>query len=173
VHRVVAEIELSDSDHDEDSEVDEDVSLPSNAVSCVLNEQRQDGSQNPQELVIIVPSDQEDEQKTDNVIKRKSSGSRRLVKRRPGANRRGRHMYECPDCGKKVQSNYNLRRHMMIHTGTKLRIKYSNTSTYHFLLNFPQVKDHSLVICASDVFGNSAILKSIVEGTHTIHNSFA
>lgn len=119
VHRVVAEIELSDSDHDEDSEVDEDVSLPSNAVSCVLNEQRQDGSQNPQELVIIVPSDQEDEQKTDNVIKRKSSGSRRLVKRRPGANRRGRHMYECPDCGKKVQSNYNLRRHMMIHTGER------------------------------------------------------
>ncbi|KAH8352058.1 hypothetical protein KR084_001567 [Drosophila pseudotakahashii] len=120
-HRIVAEIELSDSDQDPISEGEEEVSLPSNTVRCVLNEKDQKETQNkiPQDQVIIVHSDQEEEQESEQVIRKKSSTSRRSAKRRPYVNRRGRHLYECPDCGKKVQSNYNLRRHMMIHTGER------------------------------------------------------
>ncbi|XP_016991199.2 zinc finger protein 271 [Drosophila rhopaloa] len=120
-HRIVAEIELSDSDQDPISEAEEEVNLPSNTVRCVLNEQKQKESQvpSPQEQVIIVHSDQEEEQEPEAVIRKKPSTSRRSAKKRPYVNRRGRHLFECPDCGKKVQSNYNLRRHMMIHTGER------------------------------------------------------
>ncbi|XP_017004664.2 zinc finger protein 331 [Drosophila takahashii] len=120
-HRIVAEIELSDSDQDPISECEEEVNLPSNAVRCVLNEKKHKETQNqiPQDQVIIVHSDPEEQHESELVIRKKSSNSRRSAKRRPYVNRRGRHLYECPDCGKKVQSNYNLRRHMMIHTGER------------------------------------------------------
>ncbi|XP_017049022.1 zinc finger protein Xfin [Drosophila ficusphila] len=121
-HRIVAQIELSDSDQDANSEGEEDVALPLNTVSCVLSEQNQREARNPnpQEHVIVLHSDQEqDEPEPEQVIRKKPSSSKRSAKKRPYVNRRGRHLYACPDCGKKVQSNYNLRRHMMIHTGER------------------------------------------------------
>lgn len=35
---------------------------------------------------------------------------------------KGRQFFECYLCGKKVQSSYNLRRHMMIHTGENVKV---------------------------------------------------
>lgn len=106
--RIVAEIELSDSEQDVNSDGDD---LPLNTVSCVLESEKKTQDQQ----VIVLPSDEEEEQQQpQRTIRKKPSSSRR---KRSYVNRRGRHLYECPDCGKKVQSNYNLRRHMMIHTG--------------------------------------------------------
>jgi len=111
-HRIVAEIELSDSDQDPNSEGEEEVNLPSNTVRCILNEQEQMEihNQSPQDQVIIVPSDQEEDQESERVIRKKSSNSRRSAKRRPYVNRRGRHLFECPDCGndKTLEQNGNI-----------------------------------------------------------------
>lgn len=121
--RVVAKIDLSDdSDEcelvDEDGEgegdvVDEDDNddddeedLPLAAVSCELNEPAQ---------LIVLPSDDDAEQRQQRRSTKTTSPRKRAP--RPYLKRRSRHYYQCQACGKKVQSNYNLRRHMMIHTG--------------------------------------------------------
>ncbi|KAH8384267.1 hypothetical protein KR200_002581 [Drosophila serrata] len=114
-HRIVAEIELSDSEQDANSDADEVINLPSNTVSCVLENEKNTPQNSQEQQVIVLPSDEEEEEKQrPRAIRKKPASSRR---KRSYVNRRGRHLYECPDCGKKVQSNYNLRRHMMIHTG--------------------------------------------------------
>ncbi|KAH8298089.1 hypothetical protein KR018_006530 [Drosophila ironensis] len=121
VRRIVAEIELSDSEQEEQDQDEEN--LPLNAVSCVLKDQGQEQSaKSPNEPVIVLQSEdelEEEDQEPTKLIRKRNPPSRRSSKRRPYVNRRGRHMYECPACGKKVQSNYNLRRHMMIHTGER------------------------------------------------------
>lgn len=125
-HRVVAKIDLSDdSDEcelvdgdaqgegdvvpsmDEDDDDDED-DLPLAAVSCELNEPAQ---------LIVLPSDDDAEQRQQRRSTKSTSPRKRAP--RPYLKRRSRHYYQCQACGKKVQSNYNLRRHMMIHTGER------------------------------------------------------
>ncbi|XP_034473286.1 transcription factor E4F1 [Drosophila innubila] len=107
--RIVARIELSDS---EEEEVEEDASsededardLPLTAVSCELND--------PSQIIVLQSDDDEQQSLTTKAVPKKRPT-------RPYIKRRGRHFYQCQACGKKVQSNYNLRRHMMIHTGER------------------------------------------------------
>ncbi|KPU74475.1 uncharacterized protein Dana_GF24438, isoform B [Drosophila ananassae] len=114
--RIVAEIELSDSEQEEDQKSDKD--LGRNLLPPDQDESDPKNSQN-QDQIITLQSEEED-QEPKKILRRRNTSSRwSAKKRRPYVNRRGRPMYECPACGKKVQSNYNLRRHMMIHTGER------------------------------------------------------
>lgn len=126
--RVVARIDLSDSEcefvheegkgqRDEDDDDDEE-DLPLAAVSCELKETAQ---------LIVLQSDDDDDDEDDDgddddVEQRQQRSSKATSRKRaprPYIKRRIRHYYQCQACGKKVQSNYNLRRHMMIHTGER------------------------------------------------------
>ncbi|XP_030239153.1 myeloid zinc finger 1 isoform X1 [Drosophila navojoa] len=107
-HRIVARIELSDSesengDAEQTAKEKNSEDLPAANVSCELEE--------PTDQVIELPSDDEEKQPMKSATRKRSP--------RPYIKRRGRHFYQCQACGKKVQSNYNLRRHMMIHTGER------------------------------------------------------
>ncbi|XP_023173597.2 zinc finger protein 771 isoform X2 [Drosophila hydei] len=107
-HRIVARIELSDSESETEelAETPKETNvedLPLADVTCELEE--------PPAQVIELPSDDEEKQLTKSATRKRSP--------RPYIKRRGRHFYQCQACGKKVQSNYNLRRHMMIHTGER------------------------------------------------------
>ncbi|KAH8271773.1 hypothetical protein KR044_005378 [Drosophila immigrans] len=105
-HRIVARIELSDSECDEDEEATAEKDLP---LSCELDA-------SPAHIIVLPSDDDEDQlqlQLPPNVAAPKKRPTRPYVKRR------GRNFYQCQACGKKVQSNYNLRRHMMIHTGER------------------------------------------------------
>ncbi|KAH8378005.1 hypothetical protein KR093_008459 [Drosophila rubida] len=101
-HRIVARIELSDSEcEDQETTVEKDLPL-----SCELNS-------SPAPIIVLQSDDEEQQQLPPKVAAAKKRPTRPYVKRR------GRNFYQCQACGKKVQSNYNLRRHMMIHTGER------------------------------------------------------
>ncbi|KAL7742170.1 hypothetical protein ACLKA6_005442 [Drosophila palustris] len=110
--RIVARIELSDSEEDDDDAPSEDEdgirNLPLTAVSCELNDSTQ---------IIVLQSDDDEPPFQPEQMPTKVAPKKRPT--RPYIKRRGRHFYQCQACGKKVQSNYNLRRHMMIHTGER------------------------------------------------------
>ena len=167
-HKIIAEIDLLESDDDDDGDVDnensdkykdddndeymkddnddddddDDETLPLAAVSCELECDDDDDeiddvlnppSRNPvynrnysqqqqrqhQPIiryskplvndVVIVGSD-DDKHHDDNL----------LVRWEEYEGQRERVFFECFLCGKKVQSSYNLRRHMMIHTGQQI-----------------------------------------------------
>ncbi|XP_064542019.1 zinc finger protein Xfin isoform X1 [Drosophila montana] len=111
-HRIVARIELSDSESENEPTEpapsrNSEENLPLATVSCELVEPPQ---------IIELPSDEEEQLQPQ---KQSTKAAPRKRPPRPYIKRRGRHFYQCQACGKKVQSNYNLRRHMMIHTGER------------------------------------------------------
>lgn len=119
--RVVARIDLSDSEcefveEEGRGEDDDEEDLPLAAVSCELKETAQ--------LIVLQSDDNEedddgDDDDVEQRLQRSSKATSRKRAPRPYIKRRIRHYYQCQACGKKVQSNYNLRRHMMIHTGER------------------------------------------------------
>ncbi|XP_030384526.1 zinc finger protein Xfin [Scaptodrosophila lebanonensis] len=125
--RIVAEIELLDSDSEQeddleanqlqdDGETDDDEELPlaaAAALSCELQLPDGESEDKNEGQVIVLHSDDEQD------IRPAVTGATMVQSTRSYVKRRGRHLYECLACGKKVQSNYNLRRHMMIHTGER------------------------------------------------------
>lgn len=147
-HKIIAEIDLLDSDEDDpymndddnDDEDDEDT-LPLATVSCELqcddedeevvnnsstnfsrnrpfnanyfnNQQRSATMRYSKPLVddVIIVGSHENKNSDDMLVRwEEYEGQRERV------------FFECFLCGKKVQSSYNLRRHMMIHTGKTMR----------------------------------------------------
>uniref|UniRef100_A0A1B0A4A4 C2H2-type domain-containing protein n=1 Tax=Glossina pallidipes TaxID=7398 RepID=A0A1B0A4A4_GLOPL len=134
--KIVAEIDLLDSSSNStnnDVYNDDDDSLPlvASAVSCELqcdddddssdNERLQsriyankartlDRKKSSDEVVVLGSDDETNDQEQDNHL---------LVRWSDYSDQRERVFFECFLCGKKVQSSYNLRRHMMIHTGER------------------------------------------------------
>lgn len=158
--RVVARIDLIDSECefvDEEAEEDDDdeEDLPLAAVSCELKETAQ--------LIVLQTDDDEDDEDDDDgdVEQRQQRSSSKTTSRkrapRPYIKRRIRHYYQCQACGKKVQSNYNLRRHMMIHTGER-QVRFGSVF-FIFTFSFPlcQASVPFPAICAIDAFVSSAI----------------
>uniref|UniRef100_A0A1A9WXS5 C2H2-type domain-containing protein n=1 Tax=Glossina brevipalpis TaxID=37001 RepID=A0A1A9WXS5_9MUSC len=133
--KIVAEIDLLDSSSNStnnDVYNDDDDSLPlvASAVSCELQCDDDDSSDNERlqnrmytnkvrtlerkngtdEIVVLGSDDETNDQEQDNHL---------LVRWSDYSDQRERVFFECFLCGKKVQSSYNLRRHMMIHTGER------------------------------------------------------
>ncbi|XP_075153640.1 uncharacterized protein LOC142227153 [Haematobia irritans] len=126
-HKIIAEINLIDSSDDEEYENEDDETLPLAAVSCELNCDDDDSSNS---LLQRPPSQSSFNQVLQKANSKKASSNRspevessneNLLVRWEEYEGQGRErvFFECFLCGKKVQSSYNLRRHMMIHTGER------------------------------------------------------
>lgn len=156
-HKIIAEIDLLDSDDEEEpqdrymqddntndanDEEDDDDTLPLVAVSCELQCDDEDDddvvintgaeSINNSNMPYVsnnymnVPSRRTNmsysKPSVDDVViigrhVDKNSDENLMVRWEEYEGQRERVFFECFLCGKKVQSSYNLRRHMMIHTG--------------------------------------------------------
>uniref|UniRef100_A0A0A1WST5 Zinc finger protein 467 n=1 Tax=Zeugodacus cucurbitae TaxID=28588 RepID=A0A0A1WST5_ZEUCU len=141
--RIIAHIELSDSSDSEpeqentENEVtvvgfnsdddDDELSFAAAAVSCELKCDDDDINDGVKESgigkaginvssneVVVLNSDDENIEFIDKPEKVLELNWEDLDRRE-----KGRQFFECYLCGKKVQSSYNLRRHMMIHTGER------------------------------------------------------
>ncbi|XP_034098850.2 transcription factor E4F1 isoform X2 [Drosophila albomicans] len=108
-HRIVARIELSDSECDEEEQ--ETIAEKELPLSCELR--------SSPAHIIVLQSDDEEQTNLLQPLPPKVETATKKRPTRPYVKRRGRNFYQCQACGKKVQSNYNLRRHMMIHTGER------------------------------------------------------
>uniref|UniRef100_W8C0Y6 Transcription factor E4F1 n=1 Tax=Ceratitis capitata TaxID=7213 RepID=W8C0Y6_CERCA len=113
--------------YNSDDEEDEELSFVAAAVSCELecdddendvianaNEISRSEANNSSNEIVVLNSDDENVEFVDEQDKRLELRWEDLVRRE-----KGRQFFECYLCGKKVQSSYNLRRHMMIHTGER------------------------------------------------------
>lgn len=141
--RVVARIDLSDSEcefveEEGRGEDDDEEDLPLAAVSCELKETAQ--------LIVLQSDDDDDDDRDDDgdgdddIEQRQQRSSKATSRKRaprPYIKRRIRHYYQCQACGKKVQSNYNLRRHMMIHTGERQVREGKDVMSLSLLSSFP------------------------------------
>ncbi|XP_023304444.2 zinc finger protein 12 [Lucilia cuprina] len=148
-HKIIAEIDLLESDDEDDAYVhddnndedddDDDDTLPLVAVSCEL----QCDDEDEEDIVQVntagcnVPYNSEylNVQQNRSTVKYskplvddvvivgshadKNNDDNMLVRWEEYEGQRERVFFECFLCGKKVQSSYNLRRHMMIHTGER------------------------------------------------------
>lgn len=109
--KIVASIELLDST---DSEQD-DEDLPLTAVTCELHEDNNDEQNKKMDSIENADVLQFDDEENVEFIDEQEEGVE--VRWDDLEEQRERTFFECYLCGKKVQSSYNLRRHMMIHTG--------------------------------------------------------
>lgn len=127
-HKIIAEINLIDSSDDETSVDDgddheeeeyyDDETLPLTAVSCELDcDDDDDDDDENQENTSKFGQNTFQQVAKNRSVSTKTTNEHLLIRWEEYEGQRERVFFECFLCGKKVQSSYNLRRHMMIHTG--------------------------------------------------------